>query len=73
MDTKLGTFLGQLKEEGLLQNSDLEKTIRSRTSPAWNLDEGQQTFLRNVLRETNARESGVYTTAAIVLGLLNSR
>lgn len=73
MDIHLGTFLDKLKEEGILLNSDLEKAIRSRTHPAWNLDEGKQTILRNMLRETNARESGVYTTAAIVLGLLNSK
>lgn len=75
MTTKLTTvrdFLEMAKKEGLLVNNDLEKAIISQTQidVLRIINDGLVEILLNALREARARELGVYTTAAIIIGAL---
>ena len=73
MATKLTTirdFLDKAKKEGILINTDLEKAIVSQTDAVKIISDGLVEILRKTLRETNARNLGVYTTATIVIAVL---
>ena len=74
MSTKLTTvrdFLDRAKKEGVLTNIELEKAIVSQTDATRIISDGLIDILMKTLRETNERELGVYTTASIVISLLN--
>ncbi|MDB5265394.1 MAG: hypothetical protein JWM39_107 [Parcubacteria group bacterium] len=65
-------FLDSLKTKGVLQNSTLETLLRTMARKDVSLGAGIQAVLTNALQEMNVRESGVYTAAAIMIGLINS-
>ncbi|MBI5004598.1 MAG: hypothetical protein HZC04_00205 [Candidatus Lloydbacteria bacterium] len=73
MTTKLitvATFVDRAKKESLLVNSDLEKAIVSQTDSLRIIGDELMEILLKMLRETNVRELGVYTTATIIIGAL---
>ena len=73
MTTKLTTirsFLDRAKKEDILVNTDLEKAIVSQTDTTRIIGDGLADILIKTLREANARNSGIYTTATIIIAAL---
>jgi hypothetical protein len=65
-------FLDELRDEGVLQNGVLEMAIRDQTDKDAALNPIMRAILVHALQEMNARKIGVYTTAAIMIGAINT-
>jgi hypothetical protein len=70
--TSIESFLDDLEEQGLLQNGILAMAIHSQVRKDASLTTELEAIITNALREMNAREIGIYTAAAIIIGVINS-
>ena len=65
-------FLDRAKKDRLLVNADLERAIAAHVDMNKEISNSLEDILRGALKESNARESGVHRTAALIISTINN-